>query len=41
VHDLARPRHFLDPDELDPLDMANDSEVHISHLLAGVRFTGG
>jgi hypothetical protein len=39
VHDLARPGHLLDADELHPLDVADDSEVHVSHLLAAVRFT--
>jgi hypothetical protein len=39
VDDLAGPGHVVDPDELHPLDVAHDSDVHISHLLAGVRFT--
>jgi hypothetical protein len=33
VDDLAGLRHTLDPDELDPLDMTHNGEVH-PHIFA-------
>jgi hypothetical protein len=39
VHDLARSGNGLDLDELDPLDVTDDGDVHISHLGLGVRLT--
>jgi hypothetical protein len=38
MDDLARLRDALDPDELDPLHMSDDCNVHSSHLCAAVRF---
>ena len=42
VDDLAGPGNPVDPDELDPLDVPDDGDVHaarpISHRGAGVRF---
>jgi hypothetical protein len=38
VDDLTRPRHALDADELDPLDVTDDGEVHASHLGLELRF---
>jgi hypothetical protein len=38
VHDVARLRHPLDPDELHPLHVPDNCEVHGSHLRPGVRF---
>jgi len=32
VHDVARLGHVLDADELDPLHVTDDCEVHTSHL---------
>ena len=38
VDDLARLRDASDPDELHPLHVPDDCEVHNSHLRPGVRF---
>ena len=38
VDDVARLGYVLDPDELDPLDVTDDGELHISHLGVEVRF---
>jgi hypothetical protein len=39
MDDLAGPGDRLDLDELDPLDVPDDGDVHISHLGLGVRLT--
>ena len=39
MDDLAGAGHLVDPDELHPFHVAHDSDVHISHLPARVRFT--
>jgi hypothetical protein len=41
VHDLSLPRHPLDRDELDPLDMPANGDLHegaVSHLHDHVRY---
>ena len=43
VHDLPGRGNVLDPYELDPLDMADDGDLHrpaVSHLDASARYTG-
>jgi hypothetical protein len=42
VHDLAGLRHPLDANELDPLDVTYDGELHgtaVSHLDAALRYS--
>ena len=34
MDDLAGPRHFLDADEVDPLDVSDDGGSHVSHSRA-------
>ena len=38
MHDLARRGHVLDPGELDPLDVTDDRDLHVSHLEPRLRF---
>jgi len=38
VDDLTRLRHLVHPDELDPLDVTDDGDPHVSHLRPRVRF---
>jgi hypothetical protein len=39
VHDLAGRGRMVDARELDPFDMPDNGELHVSHLEPGLRFT--
>ena len=40
MHDLPRRRDMVDARELDPLDVSDDRNLHVSHLEPRVRFIG-
>src|SRR5262249_20719475 len=40
VHDLAGRRRVVDARELDPFDVSDDCELHVSHLERRLRFSG-